>query len=191
MDADQKLMVQFSQGDVAAFEKLYERFKGPIMSYVYGLTKNQSAAEDITQEVFLKVYRVRATYEPKAKFSTWLWTIAKHTSLDVLRKKQEILFEDRPNEEGQGQAPEIEQIEANLPDAEALLLNHAEDARLEHCLEELSPLQKDALLLRTQSDLSYDEIATLLKTSLSSVKSLIFRAKTTLVTCVKKGNGNE
>ena len=167
-------------GDVKAFEKLFTKFKGPIVSYVYQMTQNRTAAEEIAQEIFLKVYRVRETYRPEAKFSTWLWTIARNTALDHLRKKSEVLIEDRAQED----EVLIDQVEAPIPSAEARLIEAADQQRVEGCMQKLTPLQKEALTLRTVSELSYDEIALQMGTSLSSVKSLINRAKQALIECL-------
>src|SRR4051812_11880584 len=87
-DADQMkaLMVQVRSGDVQAFHRLYERFKGPLMSYAHSYLRDPELTEDVVQEVFLKVYRTRETYEPKASVSTWLWTIARNCCIDALRR---------------------------------------------------------------------------------------------------------
>lgn len=184
---DTQLMLLVRNGDPAAFKKLFNKFKGPIMSYALSLVQNPRIAEEITQEVFLKVFRVRETYEPSAEFSTWLWTLARNASLDHLRKKSEILFAPAPEdcESESAGGIRLEDIESPLKDAECLLLEQAEAARLTHCMGELTLIQSEALALRTVSELSYDEIALLMKISLSAVKSLIFRSKNALIACLE------
>lgn len=183
-DDARKLMLRVRQGDREAFGRLFEEFKGPIMSYLYPLVQNQASAEELTQETFLRVYRARESYEPKAKFSTWLWTIAHNAAMDHLRKRAET----PASESADGESPSlIDQLESPLTDAESALVEQAERARVEHCMGELTLPQREALMLRTVSELSYDEIATTMSSTLASVKSLINRAKQSLVDCIRKG----
>ena len=184
---DTQLMLKVRKGDQSAFKRLYEKFKGPIMSYVFTLGRNQAAAEEISQDVFLKLYRVRETYRPEAKFSTWLWTLARHTSLDYLRKKRETHFDDPADSVYDGTGNFLDNVEASTANAEAQLLENAERVRIDDCMEALSLSQKEALTLRTVSELSYDEISKMMGSSLASVKSLIFRAKNSLMDCLRGG----
>ena len=147
------------------------------MSYVFNQIRDRSQAEDLTQEVFLKVYRNRINYEPKAKFSTWLWTIARNTCIDYFRKgtSVETPFSD---------PADLDHVESPISDAQYQLIEHADRARFEECLTELTDTQREAILLRTMSELSYDEISTLMKLTLSTIKSHLFRAKTSLLDCL-------
>jgi len=185
-DTNEALMLKVRDGDQAAFEKLYGKLRKPIMSYVYGFVSNLSVAEEITQEVFLKVYRVRETYAPTAKFSTWLWTITRNAVIDHLRKKHEVLVDDLNYVEQQKQGSSVEQIESELPNSEAMLVANTENISVHDCLKKLSASQRDALQLRIFSDLSYEEIAETLKTTVTSVKTLLFRAKQGMLGCIKK-----
>jgi RNA polymerase sigma-70 factor (ECF subfamily) len=184
------LMLKVRAGDVHAFQELYERFKGPLMSYVHSFIQDPPIAEDLVQEVFLRVYRNRASYEPQAQVSTWLWTIARNACIDQLRKasnREKVVAVTEKDDDGGGLAPfDLEQIEAPLPDAEALLIENAEAGRLERCMEKLAAHQREALLLRTVSELPYEEIAVTVGVSLSAVKSLLFRAKEALTKCLGK-----
>jgi len=184
------LMLKVKAGDVHAFQELYERFKGPLMSYVHSFIQDPAIVEDLVQEVFLRVYRSRASYEPQAQVSTFLWTIARNACIDQLRKasnrEQVVAATERNDEAGGPAALDLEQIEAPLPDAEAQLLEHADRGRLERCMSRLSPPQREALLLRTVSELPYEEIASTVGVSLSAVKSLLFRAKDALIKCLRK-----
>jgi RNA polymerase sigma-70 factor, ECF subfamily len=181
-------MLQVKGGDARAFQLLYERFKGPIMSYIHSMVSDPALTEDLTQEVFLKVYRVRETYEPSAQFSTWLWTIARNACIDQLRKasnREELVTK---KDDDDSPSFDLESIEAPLAGAEAQLIELADQARVQRCIEGLSPQQREALLLRTQSELPYEEIARITGSSLSSVKSLIFRAKESLMRCLGESN---
>ena len=175
-------MSQAAAGDVNAFRALYERYKAPVMSYVCGLIAQRHIAEEITQEVFLRAYRARDTYRPEAKFSTWLWTIARNTAYDHLRKKKELYLVADP-EDGE---TALDRLESPMSDAETQLMEQVDRVRLERCMAGLSDPQRDALTLRTVSELPYEEIAETLGTSLSSVKSLIFRAKRALLECIQE-----
>ncbi len=169
-------MLRVREGDQAAFAALYERFKGPIFSYLRGIAPIE--AEDLMHETFLRVYRARESYEAKAKFSTWLWTIARHVALDKVRKKTELL----ELEEGSLEEPAADPAEG----AEALLLEKAERAALESCLESLPLRQKELVLLRAMAEHSYEEMASLSGLSLANVKTQLHRAKQSLARCLEK-----
>ncbi|OFZ84925.1 MAG: hypothetical protein A2603_05140 [Bdellovibrionales bacterium RIFOXYD1_FULL_55_31] len=185
-------MLKVRQGDKKAFAQIYGKLKKPIMSYIFGFVLNHGVAEDLTQEVFLKVYRVRETYEPTARFSTWLWTVAHNTVIDHLRKKQDLLADDLFHDEAEPKSPSIELIQSELSDSEAALIENARKELVQDCLSRLSPSQKDALQLRIFSDLTYEEIATTLQVSVTSVKTLLYRAKQGILKCLnKKESGDE
>ena len=88
MDADCELMLQVKKGEVAAFNQILERYQRPIINFVFRLVGRREEAEEIAQEVFLKIYLARGRYRPKAKFSTYIYRIAKNLSLNALRKKR-------------------------------------------------------------------------------------------------------
>lgn len=183
---DQELMAKVKRGDQKAFRLLYDHYKGPVMGYLNSLIGNQKAAEDLTQEAFLKVYRFKDQYEPQLKFTAWLWTIARNTALDQLRKKNEKLVSDWNNDDSESGSTEdkVGQIADESPNTEAILIENANHAQVKQCISGLTVAQRDALMLRTLSELSYEEIAAQLKLSLSSVKSLINRAKAALIRCI-------
>lgn len=183
-------MLRVRDGDRKAFEELFVKYRKPILNLIYAYVGERARAEDLCQEVFMKVYRVRETYEPKAKFTTWLWTIAKNTAYDAVRKKKEWLATTTPGDSGGSSHDETtsavhDTLEDPLPTAEQMLIENVDQKRIEHCLGELTPLQREALALRTASELPYEEIAVILKTTQSSIKSLLNRAKTALVECFK------
>jgi RNA polymerase sigma-70 factor (ECF subfamily) len=184
---DQQLMRRVQDEDVRAFQKLYDRYKGRIMSFLIQMVRQKSVAEELTQEVFLRVYRSRAAYDRQAKFSTWIWTIARNLAYDSLRKKREVLLDPDP----EGGTSAIDNLESPLSSAEEQLIEQAAQSKLEHCLQKLAESQREALVLRTFSDNSYEDIADTMQTTLSSVKSLIHRAKESLLKCLGKGAGHE
>lgn len=173
----ESLMLLVKLGDKNAFAALYERFKGPIFSYLRGFAPEE--AEDLLHETFLRVYRARESYEPKARFSTWLWTIARHVALDKVRKKTELL------EREEGELDEPTTLAEDGP--EALFIEQIERRRVDGCMAGLPPRQKEMLLLRAHGEHSYEEIATLTGLSLANVKTQIHRAKQNLMACLKGG----
>jgi RNA polymerase sigma-70 factor (ECF subfamily) len=168
------LMMLVQKEDREAFTVLYDRFKGPIHSYLRGFVRND--AEDLLHETFLRVYRSRASYEPKAKFSSWLWAIARNVALDKLRKKTELLENEN-----------FAEVESHENSAEIKLIEASDKKRVESCMQALPDSQREALLLRTLSEHSYEEIAGLMQMSLGNVKTLIHRAKLALIDCLKGG----
>ncbi|MBL7715624.1 MAG: RNA polymerase sigma factor [Bdellovibrionales bacterium] len=175
-------------GDRQAFELLFEHYQGAVVSYAYTWVKNQDHAEEIAQEAFLKIYRVRESYEPTASFVSWLWTIVRNTALDFLRKKKEFLMDPLTHDESEGSSGSspIDEIESPLSDAEALLIEETDRLQIERCMGKITAPQKEALQLRLVSELSYEQIAAILKTTVSAVKSSLNRAKTALMECFKR-----
>ena len=185
VDLDQQLMGLVRAGDRAAFSQLFEKFKGPIMSYQKSWVQDSNTAEELCQETFLKVYRARESWTPQAKFSTWLWTIARHTALDHLRKKKEVLVFD--SSDGDTSAPSVwETLESPLSNAETLLIESLEEQRIQNCMASLSLSEREILGLRIFSELSYEEIAQQLGAPIGTVKTMIYRAKQKLMESFRK-----
>jgi RNA polymerase sigma-70 factor (ECF subfamily) len=172
------LMLKAKLGDTKAFAMLYERYKSPIFSYLRGFSPRD--AEDMLQDTFIKAYRARESYEPKARFSTWIWTIARNVAFDNWKKHKEVLeFDGEENSE-------ISSIADEALSAESILVEQADRVRIDRCIESLPRAQKEALLLRTFAEFSYEEIAIELSESLGNVKTLIYRAKEGLTQCLRK-----
>lgn len=188
-DQATRWMLAVKTGDRAAYERLYNEFKGPIMTYIFSMTRDRGQAEELVHEVFLKIYRHRESYEPSAKFTTWAWTIARNTTLDLLKKK-ETQIQPIANAESEKAVDEAlfaaGQTEQN---AEELLIERSNALAIQGCIEELPPRQKEALLLRTSSEMSYEEISRLMDIQLAALKSLIHRAKEALTICLSKKLG--
>src|SRR6478609_7128205 len=94
-DRDAQLMLRVREGDDTSFGLLLERHRGPVVHFLYRMVQNPAVAEELAQEVFLRVYRSRATYEPTAKFTTWLFRIATHLALNALRDNKYERLQDR------------------------------------------------------------------------------------------------
>jgi RNA polymerase sigma-70 factor (ECF subfamily) len=180
-DPDAVLMLRVKRGDRAAFAQLVEKYKQPVMNFVYRSLRDETEAEDLAQNVFLQVFKSRARYKQTAKFSTWLFTIARNLCLNEIRRRSrhpaESLEETQAENEDQPQR-QYEDKKVFLPPENVL---HGELAKkIEEALAELPENQRTAILLCRQEELSYEEIAGILNCSLSATKSLIHRGRETL-----------
>jgi RNA polymerase sigma-70 factor, ECF subfamily len=180
-DADAMLMLRVKRGDRVAFEELVDKYKQPVMNLVFRTVRDLTEAEDLTQHVFLQVFKSAHRYEVSAKFSTWLFTIARNLCLNELRRRSrhpaESLDQTMPDQE--------DHPSRQLPDhktfspPEALLHGELED-KIDQALAELPEKQRTAILLCRQEELSYEDIAKVIGCSLSATKSLIHRGRETL-----------
>jgi len=136
--------------------------------------ENKQAAEDITQETFIKVWKKIKKYNPDKNFKTWLFTIARNTAIDWLRKKRNLVFSNFENNEGENYL-ENELVDPNpLPDK---ILTQTEDQEfVEKLLQQLAPIYREVLILRYNNDLTFEEIAEILDKPLDTVKSQHRRA---------------
>jgi RNA polymerase sigma-70 factor (ECF subfamily) len=180
-DPDAALMLRVKRGDRAAFTELVEKYKQPVMNFVYRSLRDEIEAEDLAQNVFLQVYKSRARYERTAKFSTWLFTIARNLCLNEIRRRSrhpaESLEETHAENEDQP-SRQYEDKKVLLPTENIL---HGELAKkIDEALAGLPEIQRTAILLCRQDELSYEEIAGVLDCSLSATKSLIHRGRETL-----------
>lgn len=180
-DPDAVLMLRVKRGDRAAFGELVEKYKQPLYNFIFRTLRDETESEDVAQTVFLQVYKSRARYERTAKFSTWLFTIARNLCLNEIRRRSrhpaESLEESHAEHDDQP-SRQYEDKKIFLPTDDAL---HGELARkIEEALAELPENQRTAILLCRQDELSYEEIAEVLDCSLSATKSLIHRGREAL-----------
>jgi len=167
-DREYELIKAIGAGDILAFEMLVKRYRDPVSNFIFKYMGDRFGAEDIAQEVFLRVYRAASEFEPRGKVSTWIFKIAYNLSLnEVLRRSRFCPTTDiddhgfelaAPNDTGR------KELEEEVMDA----------------VRHLPQKQRAALLLRVNEGLSYAEIAGILSTSISSVESLLFRARENL-----------
>ena len=181
LDPDAALMLRVKRGDRAAFTELVEKYKQPVINFVFRTLRDETESEDLAQNVFLQVYKSRDRYERTAKFSTWLFTIARNLCLNEIRRRSrhpaESLEETHAEHEDLPQR-QYEDTKVALPTETAL---HGElEKKIEEALAELPENQRTAILLCRQDELSYEEIAEVLGCSLSATKSLIHRGRETL-----------
>jgi RNA polymerase sigma-70 factor (ECF subfamily) len=180
-DPDAALMLRAKRGDRAAFAGLVDKYKQPVMNFVYRSLRDEIEAEDLAQNVFLHVYKSRGRYRQTAKFSTWLFTIARNLCLNEIRRRSRHPAEsiEEAHAEHEDQPRQQYEDKSQISPPEKLL--HGELAqKIEEALAELPENQRTAILLCRQDELSYEEIAEVLDCSLSATKSLIHRGRETL-----------
>jgi RNA polymerase sigma-70 factor (ECF subfamily) len=175
---DAELMLRVREGDAQSFALLLAKHRGPVIHFLYRMIQNQAVAEELAQEVFLRVYRSRASYEPAAKFTTWLFRIASHVALNHIRdgkyeRNQESL--DQETDEGMGK-----QVASSAPNVEQQMVREARLAEVRRTIELLPAKQRAAVLMHKYQEMEYAQIAVALECSESAVKSLLFRAYETL-----------
>jgi RNA polymerase sigma-70 factor, ECF subfamily len=174
LDEDVRLMLAFREGDASAFDRLFRRWAAPLLRYLDRMLRDAAAAEDLVQEVFLRVHRARDRYRPDARFSTWLYRIATNLALNELRRPRRRDPHQSVDAEG---APELAAGGAAVDD-----VVHARRLgdEVERGLEALPERQRAALWLAAVEGLSYAEIAESLEVSEKAVKALVHRARSSL-----------
>ncbi|MCW5892553.1 MAG: sigma-70 family RNA polymerase sigma factor [bacterium] len=178
-DPDVALMLAVQQGDGAAFPELFRRFGPRVHQYVRRLLSGHEArAEEITQDVFVQVYRFRERYRPESRLATWIFTIATNLCLNELRRPERQLrvdlWDDRRAPDGPGEGPPLPDPEAITPEEGAASRELAE--ALERAITELPPKQRAALLLSRVDGLAYRDVAAALGSTEGAIKALLFRA---------------
>jgi len=181
LDPDAALMLRVKQGDTAAFTELVEKYKQPIMNLAYRTVRDMTEAEDLAQNVFVQVYKSAARYKSTAKFSTWLFTIARNLCLNEIRRRSRHPAEslDAPHPEQEDQPLQQYEDKKTFSPPESLLQGELAQ-QIDRALADLPENQRSAILLCRQDELSYEEIAETLGCSVSATKSLIHRGRETL-----------
>ena len=174
---DVRLMLLVSAGDTAAFEELVERHQRLVVGTVARMLGNNSEVEDISQQVFVRVWKSAKRYVPRAKFTTWLLKITRNLVFNELRRRSRHAQTSLQPETEESERP-IRDERAIAPDA-ALLEQELQEA-VEAAIARLPETQRMAVVLRRYDELSYEEIAEILDQSVPAVKSLLFRARTEL-----------
>jgi RNA polymerase sigma-70 factor (ECF subfamily) len=181
-DPDIRLMLRVRDDDPVAFAELVELYQHRLVTVMHHLVGNKEEAEDLAQEVFLRVYRVRKKYRPRAKFSTWLFTIANNLALNALRSRQRkpVVPLDVRDSGPLGPRP-TEQLARDRSRAPGDRLQQQELAAVVRAaLEELNERQRVAVVLNKFEDMNYAEIAEVMGLSTKAVKSLLSRARENL-----------
>jgi RNA polymerase sigma-70 factor, ECF subfamily len=184
LDPDVALMLSLKAGDDSAFTELVHRHQARVISLAYRFVGNEAEAEDLAQEVFLRVYRTRERYEPRARFSTWLYRIAANISLNALRSRARrrainvpLAFDSDETQEGQA-SQHVQDHRLAQPGAHIERVEVRDQIR--RAVDQLPDSQKVAVVLNKYEGLSYDDIASVMGCSTMAVKSLLARARTNL-----------
>ncbi len=179
--SDAEVMLKVKAGDDTAFEFLVQKYRRPMVSFMYRMAHNSAVAEDLAQEVFLRVYRSRANYEATAKFTTWLYRIATNLGMNHARdtrheRPENTVSLDEPDDDT-GRTPDVAD---GMPTAEEKILRRERLAAIRQRVDALPERQRLAVLMHKFQQMDYRQIAEVLKLSESATKSLLFRAYETL-----------
>jgi len=174
LERDAELMLRVRDGDSVSFGLLLERHRAPVIHFVYRMVLSQAVAEELAQEAFLRVYRSRASYEPTAKFTTWLFRIASHLALNWIRdskkeKNQESLDSQTPD------GTSLQVMDGQLS-IEQEMVRRGKLKEVRAAIDTLPVKQRAAVLMHKYQEMEYSQIAKVLQCSESAVKSLLFRA---------------
>jgi RNA polymerase sigma-70 factor (ECF subfamily) len=179
--SDADVMLRVKAGDESAFAYLVQKYRRPMVGFLYRLCHNPAAAEELAQEVFLRVYRSRSNYEASAKFSTWIYRIATNLAVNHARdtrheRPQVTVRLDEPDQET-GTTPDLADDSLTV---EEQLLQRERLAAIRSKVNALPERQRMAVILHKYQQMDYRQIAEVLKLSESATKSLLFRAYATL-----------
>jgi RNA polymerase sigma-70 factor (ECF subfamily) len=178
LDFDAELMLRVKEGDGASFGVLLDKHRSSVVHFLYRMIQNHAVAEELAQEVFLRVYRSRSTYEPTAKFTTWLFRIATHLALNSLRDGKNERSQERLDDDS-GDMP-ARQVYDRRPSVEQSMVYEAKLDEIRRAIAALPEKQRAAVLMHKYEEMEYSQIAKVLGCSESAVKSLLFRAYETL-----------
>ena len=178
---DSEVMLELKAGNMTAFDYLLGKYRRPIVHFMLRMTRNQAVAEELAQEVFLRIYRSRETYRAEARFSTWLYRIATNLGVNHARdtrheRTASTVYLDETDPET-GSSPDVAD---GTPLAEATMLRDERMGAIREFVEALPERQRTAVLMHKYEGMDYKQIGEVLKLSESATKSLLFRAYQTL-----------
>jgi RNA polymerase sigma-70 factor, ECF subfamily len=173
-DRDSELMLRVRDGDHGSFELLLHKHRGPMIHFLYRMVRNDAVAEELAQEVFLRVYAARKNYQPSAKFTTWLFRIGMHLALNWIRdgrgeKSQTSLDKETA-------AGRLIEVPDRRKTVEQELLYEVKLREVRQAISSLPAKQRAAVMMHKYEEMEYVEIAGVIGCSESAVKSLLFRA---------------
>src|SRR6202795_784751 len=178
--SDVQLMLDVKAGDERSFELLLQRYRTPLVNFLYRMVRAREEAEDLAQEVFLRVYRARKDYVPSAKLTTWLFRIATNLALNSVRdnryQKMEVSIDAPMKVDAEDGDERPMDVPEKHPNIEQHLVEDARKEMIRHAIDKLPEKQRAAVLLQKYEELDYAEIAKILSCSESALKSLLFRA---------------
>lgn len=171
MDPDDTLMERYAAGDASAFEELYERYEGRVFGFCLKMTGNRAAAADAFQETFRRLVDARDRFQPRGRFESWLFTLARRACADLLRKRKvhASLEEVSEGERARGE-------DARRPGDEDPVERAADREEARRLLATLTPGQREALVLHRYHGFTYAEIAEMTGSTEAAVKQRAYRA---------------
>ena len=178
LDCDAELMLRVKDGDGASFSLLLGKYRASVCHFLYRMVQDQAVSEELAQEVFLRVYKSRETYEATAKFTTWLYRIATHLALNWLRDERNERRQERLDQ-GTEDTP-VREVPDRVPSVEQQMVHALKVEEVRHAVASLPDKQRAAVLMHKYEEMEYSQIAKVLSCSESAVKSLLFRAYETL-----------
>jgi len=174
IEQDAQLMLGVREGDTHSFTLLLERHRMSVIHFLYRIVQNQAIAEELAQEVFLRVYKSRESYEPTAKFTTWLFRISTHLALNWIRDKR---YEQKSHSLDVDFEENLHlQVPDRTPSVEESLLKAARAQEIRMAISSLPAKQRAAVLMHKYQEMDYSQISAVLGCTDSAVKSLLFRA---------------
>lgn len=171
---DEKLMARFQKGEIRAFEALLTRHRRGVFNFVLRFVGNRDLAEDLVQDIFLRLVAAAQSFERRSKFTTWLYTIARNLCIDHHRKKQhrrEASLDQPLNPGGESEATLMDRLPSNTPAPDRQANNHRIRDQIRDALEKLSDEQREVFLMREEAGLPFDEIARIVGAPVNTVKS--------------------
>ena len=172
MNEEQVWLEQARQGDKTAFGYLIEAYQTPVYNLAYRMLNNSGEAEEAAQEAFIRAYTRLSSYNPEHKFSTWMLSITSNYCIDLIRKRRALLLSlDEPLPAH----PALQSEKSKGPEAQ-MVINEQQEM-VQNLLQELPEDYREAVVLRYWHELSYEEIAEIMNTTVSAIKSRLFRAR--------------
>lgn len=174
-ESDEVLMVRVAEGDVEAYEQLYHRYKNRILTFVHRYVGDREWAEDLAQETFLKLYRNPRAFDPRNRFVTWLFTVARNLSIDFLRRKKPI--STLTSGDGENESYTIEPADGQSEGPADSALTRELEENIQDTLMDLSDKLREVFILCAIQGLSYEEVAVIVGCPAKTVSSRLSRAR--------------
>ncbi|MDX2225757.1 MAG: sigma-70 family RNA polymerase sigma factor [Verrucomicrobiae bacterium] len=192
LDENTQLMMKVKQGDLRAYEELVNRHKRVVVNVIYKMIGDENEAQDVAQNVFIQIWKAAPRYEPTAKFTTWMFTIARNLALNEIRRRgvhrhDSLQGSQKPDDE----ASEPQFADTTQKEPSHYVLGAELEEKIREALDSLPENQRTALILRRYEDMAYEEIAEILKCSVGATKSIIFRARETMKERLKEYLGRD
>lgn len=174
--SDEELIAAILGGEQLLYSELVRRYQGRLVNYLYRMLRNEDDAHDLAQEVFLKIYGALDRFDPRYRFSTWLFRVAQNAAIDKIRRRRLKLVSIHRPDDGQGDGGDWE-LPGNDPTPYQDARNVERGAAIRQAIEDLPWEYQELISLRHFGELSYDEIASLKEMPLGTVKNKLFRGR--------------